>query len=230
MTIINAIFSQYSLYDYFLAIAFISFLGFVLENIWRFFTAGIIDNRNMNLPFLFGYGLAILGFFFVLGTPDNIFHGLLLSGNSLFFKHCVYYVLTFFIVSVGEIVLGMSVHKFCGFDYWNYDWIPMHVTSYTSVPTSMGFSVIIFSFMRFVFVPFMDLVKMFSTDFTKYVSCILMILMIVDFVYSFWQMHKNGCLFTKWELVFVNQGQRSLHPKMIRNEKYSLNRKVHFHW
>lgn len=230
MMIFNAIFSQYSFYDYFFAIAFISMLGFILENTWRFFTAGIIDNRNMNFPFLLGYGFAIIGFYIVLGTPDELFHGLLFDTvESLFVKHVIYYALTFVFVSIGEIILGFSVHKFCGFDYWNYDWIPLHITSYTSVPTSMGFSVIIFLFMQHVFVPFMTWVSALNCTFTKFAGTVLFTAMVIDFVYSFWQMHKNRELYTKWELVFVEQGQRSFHPKMVRNEKFQHERFIHLH-
>ena len=50
---------------------FVSFFGFVLENIWLAITKGYIDNRNMNLPFLFGYGLVIIGFYTLIGTPEN---------------------------------------------------------------------------------------------------------------------------------------------------------------
>ena len=36
-------------------IAFISFLGFCVENLWLAITKGYMDNRNMLFPFLFGY-------------------------------------------------------------------------------------------------------------------------------------------------------------------------------
>ena len=37
----------------------VSFLGFVVENVWLAFTKGYIDNRNMALPFLLGSSYTI---------------------------------------------------------------------------------------------------------------------------------------------------------------------------
>ena len=51
--------------------AFISFLGFALENIWLSVRKGYMDNRNMFAPFLRGYGVAVMGFYLLLGTPEN---------------------------------------------------------------------------------------------------------------------------------------------------------------
>ena len=52
---------QYRNIDWCWMIILISFVGFLVENIWNFLTSGQIDNRNMHLPFILGYGLAILG-------------------------------------------------------------------------------------------------------------------------------------------------------------------------
>ena len=59
---------NYSLGAVFVMTAFISFLGFLLENIWLAARKGYIDNRNMNTPFMLGYGIAVMGFYFVLGN------------------------------------------------------------------------------------------------------------------------------------------------------------------
>ena len=39
--------SDYTVYDYFLMMSLISFLGFLLENIWISVRKGCVDNRNM---------------------------------------------------------------------------------------------------------------------------------------------------------------------------------------
>ena len=56
----------------FMLIAVVSFLGFVVENIWLWGTKGYIDNRNMCLPFLIGYGLAIVAIHALFGTPSQL--------------------------------------------------------------------------------------------------------------------------------------------------------------
>ena len=63
--------SEYSFYDYAALIVAVSFLGFCLENLWMLFRNKQMDNRNMNFPFLLGYGLAILLIYFVLGIPTK---------------------------------------------------------------------------------------------------------------------------------------------------------------
>ncbi len=60
-----------------------------------------IDNRGMNLPFLLGYGLAVLGFYTVIGTPKAPKIGILqdVSPEAAIFG---YFVLSTVAVSIGE--------------------------------------------------------------------------------------------------------------------------------
>ena len=60
---------KYDIYSLGIMVAVISFLGFSLENLWLSLTKGFIDNRNMNAPFLMGYGLLVVGMYLLLGTP-----------------------------------------------------------------------------------------------------------------------------------------------------------------
>lgn len=48
---------NYNIYTLAIMMAIVSFLGFILENIWLMFTKGYIDNRNVGTPFLLGYGI-----------------------------------------------------------------------------------------------------------------------------------------------------------------------------
>ena len=43
---------KYTYYQLGIMAAVVSFLGFVVENIWLAMTKGYINNRNMNAPFL----------------------------------------------------------------------------------------------------------------------------------------------------------------------------------
>lgn len=63
---------KYDIYSLGIMVAVISFLGFSLENLWLSLTKGFIDNRNMNAPFLMGYGLLVVGMYLLLGTPENM--------------------------------------------------------------------------------------------------------------------------------------------------------------
>ena len=59
---------KYTYYQLGIMAAVVSFLGFVVENIWLAMTKGYINNRNMNAPFLLGYGLLILFMYAVFGN------------------------------------------------------------------------------------------------------------------------------------------------------------------
>jgi uncharacterized membrane protein len=160
-----------------------SFLGFLVENAWLAVTKGYIDNRNMNLPFLLGYGVAIVGMYLVLGTPTN---SPLLDRvtylDTPFKRVAFYYVCSFVLVSVGEITLGTFVEKTCHIVWWDYSRIALHFTKYTSVPTSTGFATIITFFMDKCFEPIMLKLSEMDCDTANRLSKTLLVLMIFDFL------------------------------------------------
>lgn len=49
----------YSIYVWLIIIIICSFIGWIIENLWIMLRFGYFDNRNMFLPFLLGYGMAI---------------------------------------------------------------------------------------------------------------------------------------------------------------------------
>ncbi|MCR4687959.1 MAG: putative ABC transporter permease [Saccharofermentans sp.] len=181
------IYSDYSVYDYIALVIVVSFLGFCLEDLWLLFRKRQIDNRNMNLPFLIGYGLAILFIYTLMGVPQK-------DDLLLYFAAC------FFIVSIGEILLGFSVEKFCGIYYWDYSSLPLHVTRYTSLFTSLGFSAIITGFFYYFFKPLMSFIQEHASH-TGNIACVLLIsVMVADFFYSFKHMHDTRSLYQWWIL------------------------------
>ena len=86
----------YSLTSIGIMAAVISFLGFILENVWLAFTKGYIDNRNMTMPFLYGYGMAVISIYAIFGTPQ----AMILAGKLPVKEHSVliYFVAVFFAV------------------------------------------------------------------------------------------------------------------------------------
>lgn len=191
---------KYDVYSLGIMIAVISFLGFVSENLWLAVTKGYMDNRNMTAPFLFGYGLLIAVMYMVLGVPEAmIFFGLNLSAKSKTAKYILYFLCSMIIVSVCEIVLGMAMEKICGFEYWNYNWIPLHITKYTSIPTSIGFAAMITFLMGVCFEPLMEMISCINPLMAKIISSVLMSIMITDFVLSFYKMYKKRSLNIRWQ-------------------------------
>lgn len=190
---------DYTIYAVFYMVVLVSFLGFIVENVWLSLTKGYVDNRGMNLPFLLGYGLAILLMYSLLGTPKQpaCWLGNAVSGKKAYME---YFVCVFLMVSVGEILLGTLVEKVCGFYYWDYSRLPMHVTRYTSVPTSIMFTLIIVFFMGKVFTPLMEkLSHMQSGGFMAFII-LFMIVLVVDYLCSFWYMIKHGAICEKYRI------------------------------
>ena len=171
-----------------------SFIGFVIENVWLSVRYGFIDNRNMHLPFLLGYGVAILLIYYVLGEPSQD-------------KDVVYFVKAFLMVSFGEVLMGTIVEKTCGVYYWDYSALPLHFTRYTSLFTSIGFAMMITAFMRNVFPAVSSFLveheALFAEDF-----CVAALLSIcVDHLASFIEIYKNGALHQNWRIDFRNRNE-----------------------
>lgn len=184
----------------FIMTAFISFLGFALENIWLAARKGYMDNRNMFAPFLIGYGMAVMSFYFVLGTPSDLrfFGEPSESGEKSSFG--AYCLLTFILVSVGEIVLGKATEKIGGVILWDYTGIPLHITRYTSVPTSIGFTVVIVTFMDCFFERIMNRLSEFDPVRTLIFGTILMIVMAADFLFNSFRMIRTHKIMTVWRI------------------------------
>jgi len=191
----------------------ISFLGFLLENIWLAFTKGFMDNRNMALPFLLGYGLLVVGMYILLGTPQNIrLLGCELEGSNEF----LYFFISAVIVSAGEIVLGTLVEHFLGFEYWNYEWIPFHITKYTSVPTSLGFAAIITLFMGHVFPAVIEYAQELYSEKVAGLSFAIFAMCIIDMLTSYVKMYRNGGSNVWWRVDVKERKYRELFNKVWR--------------
>ena len=178
-------------------IIIISFLGFCLENIWMLCRYSTIDNRNMFLPFLLGYGLFVVSIYHVIGVPDKILNKYKLNTPL---KYGIYMFIMFLLVSIGELLLGFFVQWICKFYYWNYSNIPLHITRYTSIPTSIGFAIIITLFMNYAFIPLQKIIKKKCKKVSIYLLVFIIAILIIDFNHSFKKMRINKGHNTLWSI------------------------------
>ena len=179
---------KYSFFTWASIIVVCSFIGFLIENVWQGLRDGYFDNRNMYLPFLLGYGLAVMFFYAVLGLPEE-------------FPDVKYFVAIFIMVSLGELLLGNAVEKICGIYYWDYSTLPLHLTRYTSLFTSIGFAILITAFMRYVFPKLGEELSHFDGYFFKCASVIMLGLLVADLIVSFYQMETNSDFHDIWHLI-----------------------------
>lgn len=184
--------------------SFISFLGFCVENIWLAARKKYIDNRNMHAPFLFGYGIAVTGFYFVMGTPSNFRFFGTPAECSTASQFWAYFIFTFILVSLGEMLLGTVIEKTCGLIWWDYTRIPMHITKYTSIPTSFGFTIIIVTFMDCFYEKIMNNLMELDKEKMLVYGIIITAVMAVDLILSMIRMKITGKLMTTWKLDFEN--------------------------
>jgi len=180
---------------------FVSFLGFVVENLWLATTKGYIDNRNMCFPFLIGYGITMLLILGILGTPKKpwLFGKAILIGNKVI-RILLYFAGVMLCVCIGEILLGTLVEKTCHFYWWDYSQIPLHITRYTSIPTSTMFSAAITVFMDVVLKPLYQYFQKWNGGFLKGVVIVLVLVMMGDFLYNAYKMYKTQGMVRRWRI------------------------------
>lgn len=188
-------------YALFMIGAVISLLGFIVENIWISLTKGYMDNRGMFLPFLIGYGIAVMLIYIVLGVPKNVwFLGRSLKIQNKVMKKFVYFLAVAVCICIGEMALGLAVEKVCHFSWWDYRKIPFHITQYTSIPTSAGFSVLITTFMDHVFEPLFFVFQSWNGDVLRVVSITLIVGMVLDYLYNAVLMFKHHSTKQRWKI------------------------------
>lgn len=196
-----------------LIVTIVSFLGFVVENVWLGITKGFMDNRNMCLPFLIGYGFAMVAIYFILGTPmDFALLGKKLKIKSRYAKLLLYFLAVMVCVSVGEVVLGTIVEKTCHIYWWDYTRLPLHITRYTSIPTSMAFSMLITTFMHKFFMPLYTYFQKMDYDDLRVMAGSFMTLMVVDFFHNAVRTYRDKEMRTIWKIDTTKTwGYRLLH-------------------
>ncbi len=202
---------RYTWYEFGLLIVVVSFIGFVVENVWLSFTKGYIDNRNMNLPFLLGYGLACVAVYLLIGTPSEM----MLLGRfpvrvTRRRKIVLYFLCLMFLISVGEILLGKITEKLCHIEYWNYTAIPLHITKYTSIPTSTGFASAATLFMGRYFSPLMETFRSLNKSYASIAAAAFLICLTADFLYCYGKMLKTQDYYIKWQIVLPVKHRRKL--------------------
>lgn len=135
-----------------------AFMGWCVENLFRLISIGVLDSRHQLFPFLAAYGFGIFVLYFVFGTPTEmrIFKKRILPENTKrnhTLRVVIYCSVVFVLILFGEMSVGLLFEKLFGVKAWNYLNIPLHITRYTSIPTTIGFTTGITLLMHFVFRP-----------------------------------------------------------------------------
>ncbi len=184
-------------------IAASSFFGFCFESVFVAITLQYIDNRNMVLPFLLGYGLAIAVIYLVFGTPRSPrFFGLRFGAKNLLLRLFYYFAVVFLCVSAGELSVGLFVEGVCNVTWWDYSGIPLHFTKFTSVPTSAGFAALMMLFIQFLFEPLYFSFLKLNKKVLYSLAVIFMLFLFADCIYSGIRMYLTNDFMILWRIDF----------------------------
>ena len=179
----------------------VSFLGFAVENLWICLTKGYMDNRNMCLPFLVGYGMAMSGLLILLGTPQNpCFLGLPRPLEYERLHRPLYFMGAMLCVCAGEVALGKFVERTCHFYWWDYSKIPLHITRYTSLPTSTLFACAITVFMDHVLAPLYGYFLSWDSESLRAATIVMTLLLTGDFLYNACLMYQRQGMIRRWRV------------------------------
>ena len=187
-------------------VSVVSFLGFVVENIWLAAIKGYMDNRGMRVPFLIGYGVAVLTIYMIFGTPGKLwFFGKAIQVQNRIIKLFIYLAEVMLCVCIGEILLGTFVEKTCHFHWWDYSELPLHITRYTSIPTSIIYSILITVFMEIFFSPLYRFFRKLNSTVLCVVTVLSLTLMISDFICNACRMYRRQGIVRIWKISIGKQ-------------------------
>lgn len=164
-----------------LAIVF-SALGWIVENTFRVIANGKIDNRFHILPFIPVYGFIAFAVY-ILGSPDDEkFFGYKLTKNKVL-SNIIYILTLAFFVTFGELIVGNTIEYLCGAKLWNYNNIPLHWTRYTSLPTTLGFSVGGYLILKVFYYPILNYLKENFTSKQLFGAPVFYAILLSDMIY-----------------------------------------------
>lgn len=195
----------YTISQYVLFALFCSLCGFVAENTGRIITLGNFDSRYMLLPFIMPYGLGVLAAYLVLGRPSEFrfFGWRFIKGDGRRdrnIRRVLYFVAAFVCISAGEAGYGLLVEATTGKRLWNYSNIPLHVTQYTSIPTSILFTSGVFVVTEYLMPALMRFFEKISSRAIFVVSAILFVLSFADMIAMMIRLFVTGTAKQFWSV------------------------------
>ncbi|MGN1234363.1 MAG: hypothetical protein ACI4U2_00090 [Christensenellaceae bacterium] len=141
-----------------------AFLGWIVENAARLISIGVWDCRFHLLPFLSPYALIVFAVQIVFGNPDRIapFGRPLFHRETPACKICsnlITLAVIYFFVFFGELVVGNLWEILFGVSLWNYSAMPLHVTQYAGLISTLGYGTGVYLLFRFAYTPALKLIR-----------------------------------------------------------------------
>ncbi len=164
----------------------VAIFGWITENLIRLVKAGFIDSRFHVLPMIPAYGLIVFAFHIILRDANDvhIFRKRLFNKKSnanKFASNMISYIIIALAVFLGELIVGNLWYALFGVMLWDYSALPLNVTRFTSIVSTLLFATIAFLFFKFAFTKFLRLlIANVSFNVAKSLSVIFVTLAILD--------------------------------------------------
>ncbi len=183
--------------------AVMSFIGFCVEDIWCGLMLGFIDNRNMMLPFLLGYGIGVVAMYLIFGTPtEPKLFGFKVSLGNKALNILLYFVISFFCVTVVEIALGTFVETYFDITWWEYTTLPLNMTKFSCVPISFAYGALVTAFMGICFKPIYRATMKIDICVLAPLALTLTVLLVADLINSGIIMYNTADFVEYWRIEF----------------------------
>ena len=167
--------SKKNLYYYLNNFLLFSFFGFLFENIMHLITAGSLTNNPFYGPWMPIYGFGVIIMIFLTRL---VFNRVKLNRPL---KIIILFLTVTIILTILELAGGYLTEFVFHKSFWDYTDLKFNFGKYIALEVSLGWGVACLIFL-YVVKPLTD---MFIEKIPKFISIILLILIITDFIFSF---------------------------------------------
>lgn len=159
---INSIISYFIIY---------SFLGWILESVFK----TIIARKPVNSGFLYGPFCPIYGF----GALIMLIFLESFSNNVI-----LLFIISFFILSIWEYIVGVLLEKIFKTRYWDYSNHKFNIKGRVCLLNSCYWGILGVIFTLFIHPPIQNLINGVPNDLLMYVDIIIFSIILIDYVFS----------------------------------------------
>ncbi len=178
----NTGFSEIS--NYFNLYMLISFLGWLWETLYMYFLSGEVYDRGfLLLPFCPIYGTVLLSAYFLIGTVKEG-RGILTHVGSLRARVLMYFLISFMLPTVAELLVGAFFLNVFDIRLWDYSSMKYNTSGHIALGISLLWGIAIFLFMNFLFLKIKSIVFKINERASKMISLILAAAIFADLAVS----------------------------------------------
>ena len=172
---------------YLLLTAVVSFIGWLYEVLLVRIKYGTWTDRGfLYLPFCPIYGCTLLFIYFFMGTPKEK-RGILKNIQNPILHTALYLFFAFLIPTVSELSIGALFDRGFHVSLWSYAGMAMNFHGYITLPISLLWSVMIYTFMRLFFHPLKNLLFRIPNSMAISAAAVLFTAVLVDFSVQFYR-------------------------------------------